>query len=182
MPRGVFRPIIRFAQYGCTNRPFFHVVVTDPKGPREGPIFEQVGTFDPLPNKNNEKLVGLNFDRIQHWLVSGAYMSRNVKALLGLSGFLPIAPSSLQHARRKQIAASLRERVAAGETLSDDDIPIVAKYIRHHPLYENVFMTDSFGHESSQIDYNNFETNYRYFGKYTEENKKLTKNIHELDE
>ena len=42
MPRGVFRAIIRLTSYGCTNRPFYHLVVTDPKGPIQGPIFEQV--------------------------------------------------------------------------------------------------------------------------------------------
>jgi len=181
MPRQAvpFRPIIRFAYYGCVNRPFFTIVATDPNAPREGPIFEQLGTFDPLPNKNKEKVVGLNFDRIQHWLVEGAYLSRNVKALLGLSGFLPVAPSSLQHSRRKRISRELCQRVAAGETLADEDIPIVAKYIRSHHIYDRVFLPESNGSEKDRVDYNNFETNYRHFSMFSEENKTLTKNIEE---
>ena len=50
--------------------------------------------------------------------------------ILGLSGFLPLTPRCLQQARRKQIVASLRERVAAGETLKEEDIPIIVKYLR----------------------------------------------------
>ena len=61
------------------------------------------------------------------------------------------------------MVSALRARVAAGETLNDDDIPVVLRHIRRHPLYENVFTGDSFGHESSKVDYNNFENNYRYF-------------------
>ena len=79
------------------------------------------------------------------------------------------------------MVAALRARVAAGETLNDDDIPAVLKHIRRHPLYENIFTGDSYGHESSKVDYNNFENNYRHFGLFQEENKALTKNIHELE-
>jgi len=183
MPRGVFRPIIRFAKSGCVNRPFYVLVATDPDGPNFGPFFETLGSLDPMPNKNGEKLVGLNFERIQHWLISGAYISRNAKDILGLSGFLPLTPRCLQQARRKQIVASLRERVAAGETLSEEDIPIIVKYHKYNPIYEKTFEADSYGHETSLVDYNEFENKYQYHSIWSDKFKELTKDFDKgLDE
>ena len=56
---------IRMLLMGCTNRPFYHLVVqerfTDPF--MDFSTLEQVGTYDPMPNLANEKLVALNFDR-----------------------------------------------------------------------------------------------------------------------
>ena len=62
---------------------------------QDGPVFEQVGTFDPLPNESNEKLVALNYARIHHWLAEGADLSTPVAQLLGLAGFLPIHPRTV---------------------------------------------------------------------------------------
>ncbi|KAF4528210.1 hypothetical protein B566_EDAN016831 [Ephemera danica] len=47
------------------------------------PIIEQVGTYDPLPNFYNEKLVSFNFERVRYWLGRGASISTPVAELLG---------------------------------------------------------------------------------------------------
>lgn len=47
------------------------------------PVIEQVGTYDPLVNQYNEKLVSLNFERIRHWIGQGAHISPPVAELLG---------------------------------------------------------------------------------------------------
>ena len=44
---------------------------------------EQLGTYDPLPNERNEKLVSCNFERIRFWLGEGATVSRDAKLILG---------------------------------------------------------------------------------------------------
>jgi len=184
MPRGkVFRPIIQFAKYGCTNRPFYHLVAADPLGPPQGPIFEQLGTMDPYPNKNGEKLIALNFDRIQHWLIKGAHLTPEAKDVLGLSGFLPVSPHSLQVAHRKQIAASVHERVANGETLSEEDIPPNVKYMKYHPIYEKVYDMDGFSpREKSIVDFNNFDNNYSFHSAWSGRARELTKDFYEKEE
>lgn len=48
------------------------------------PVIEQVGTYDPMPNEKNEKLVALNFERIRHWIGKGAHVSQPVAELLGM--------------------------------------------------------------------------------------------------
>ncbi|CAG2057324.1 unnamed protein product [Timema podura] len=95
--------VIRFARYGCANRPFFHIVVME--------CIEQIGSFDPLTNKYNEKLVSLNFERIKYWIGHGAIPSTPVAELLGLAGFFPIHPRTYMTAWRNRRANEPRETV-----------------------------------------------------------------------
>ncbi|CAI8055906.1 28S ribosomal protein S16, mitochondrial [Geodia barretti] len=76
---------IRLALHGCTNRPFYHIVVAPSKAPRNGRHLEQVGSYDPMPNYNGELLVGLNLDRIKYWMGVGAQPTVAVYKLLSLS-------------------------------------------------------------------------------------------------
>lgn len=104
---------LRFALYGCKNRPFFFIVATNRKRPRNYGYLEQVGTFDPIPNTRNEKLASLNMDRIKYWLSVGARPSKPVAILLGLAGIIPPHPRSLV------TAAKNREAITAGAPSSD---------------------------------------------------------------
>lgn len=94
------KKVIRLARHGCTNRPFYHIVVMESFAEQFDPCIEQVGTFDPIPNKYNEKLVALNYDRIQYWIKKKARISEPVAELLGLSGFLPVHPRTYMRAWR----------------------------------------------------------------------------------
>lgn len=51
--------------------------------PTTDPVIEQIGSYDPLPNKYNEKLVAINFQRLNYWIKEGAIVSKSVKKLLG---------------------------------------------------------------------------------------------------
>nr|SVE84038.1 EOG090X0KAD [Daphnia pulex] len=87
--------VIRLNKHGCTNRPFYHIVVQKTRDNFDGPVIEQVGSYDAMPNSQNEKLVAVNFERVQYWLAQGAGISNPVAQLLGLSGFLPNHPQTL---------------------------------------------------------------------------------------
>lgn len=77
--------VIRLARAGHNqpNRPFYRIVAAFNKKPRDGKFIEQLGTYDPLPNIYNEKLVGCNFDRIKYWYGCGAHITKPVAKLLG---------------------------------------------------------------------------------------------------
>jgi ribosomal protein S16 len=60
------------------------------------PVIEQIGTYDPMPNQNNEKLVSFNYERVRHWLGSGAHLSDPVAELLGKSILMIVHLSRLQ--------------------------------------------------------------------------------------
>ncbi|XP_036592833.1 28S ribosomal protein S16, mitochondrial [Trichosurus vulpecula] len=111
---------IRLALSGCTNRPFYRIVAAYNKRSRDGRFLEQLGCYDPLPNRNGEKLVGLNLERIRHWLGSGAHLTKPVEKLLGLSGFFPLHPMTVTNAerlrRKRALEASLASQAVNTET------------------------------------------------------------------
>ena len=78
--------VIRLALAGHkqANRPFYRIVAAYNKRARDGKYIEQLGSYDPLPNIYNEKLVSLNFDRIKYWIGSGAHPTNPVSKLLGV--------------------------------------------------------------------------------------------------
>lgn len=132
---------IRFALYGCKNRPFFYIVATNRFKPRNRGYLEQVGTFDPLPNTRNEKLASLNMDRIRYWLSHGARPSRPVAMLLGLAGVLPPHPHSLVVAARNRQALAAAT-LASQEAAKDDQAA--------HENFESDKLVENEGKEQRQ--------------------------------
>ena len=74
---------IRLARHGCANRPFYHVVVMKKHLGRDKPPIEQLGSYDPMPNENNELRVGINYERVKYWMTLGATITSPVAKLLG---------------------------------------------------------------------------------------------------
>ncbi|XP_001362598.2 28S ribosomal protein S16, mitochondrial [Monodelphis domestica] len=111
---------IRLALSGCTNRPFYRIVAAYNKRARDGPFLEQLGCYDPLPNTSGEKLVGLNLERIRHWMGSGAHLTKPVEKLLGLSGYFPLHPMTVTNAerlrRKRALEASSASQAVSPET------------------------------------------------------------------
>ncbi|KAH8404159.1 hypothetical protein KR215_010736 [Drosophila sulfurigaster] len=107
--------IIRFVRLGCTNRPFYHIVVMERRKNQHQPVIEQVGSYDPMPNENNERLVALNTERIRFWLGKGAHMSEPAAELLGISGLLPVHPRTYMTAWRNRKAAAEAAALAEAE-------------------------------------------------------------------
>ena len=103
--------VVRFQQWGCNNRPFYHIVVdksTHPNRRHIDPV-EQVGTYDPSTNSHNEKLVSLNLERLQEYLAGGVQLSRPVAQLIGLAGLTPQHPDTYVQAWRNREAISNEE-------------------------------------------------------------------------
>ena len=70
---------IRLRREGALNRPYFKIVVTDKRSPRDGKFIEMVGTYDPKKAGNNSTL---KLDRIEHWISKGAQPSDTVRSLI----------------------------------------------------------------------------------------------------
>jgi small subunit ribosomal protein S16 len=70
---------IRLRREGSLNRPYFKVVVTDKRSPRDGKFIEIVGTYDPKKTGQNSTL---KLDRIEHWISKGAQPSDTVRSLI----------------------------------------------------------------------------------------------------
>ena len=105
------RYCLRLSHWGCRNRPFYHIVVAKKSFPNRHYIdpVEQVGTFDPYPNSNNEKLCALNLERLNHFIAGGITIEEPVAQLLGLAGFTPQHPSTYSQAWRNRQALDNEE-------------------------------------------------------------------------
>nr|XP_055040940.1 28S ribosomal protein S16, mitochondrial [Misgurnus anguillicaudatus] len=101
--------VIRLALGGATNRPFYRIVAAYNKRARDSKYIEQLGSYDPLPNIYNEKLVAFNYDRIKYWIGCGAHPTKPVAKLLGLAGFFPLHPMTVTEAERRRNTASTKE-------------------------------------------------------------------------
>ena len=58
---------IRLARGGSKKRPFYSIVATDSRNPRDGRFLEKLGTYNPLLAKDSEERVKMNVDRVKHW-------------------------------------------------------------------------------------------------------------------
>jgi small subunit ribosomal protein S16 len=70
---------IRLSRHGAKKRPFYRVVVSDQRNPRDGRYIEQVGTYDPRAVSGGLKL---NREKIDHWIRNGAQPSQTVSELI----------------------------------------------------------------------------------------------------
>lgn len=70
---------LRLARVGAKKSPFYRVVVTDSRSPRDGRFIEHVGIYDPTRNPAE---VRFRMDRIDHWLGVGATPSDTVAHLI----------------------------------------------------------------------------------------------------
>jgi small subunit ribosomal protein S16 len=70
---------LRLARRGAKKSPFYHIVATDSRNPRDGRFNEELGTYD--PNFSPAK-VSIKADRLEHWLKVGARPSATVANLI----------------------------------------------------------------------------------------------------
>lgn len=73
--------VIRMARGGAKKRPFYRIVVTDSRNPRDGRFIERVGFMNPLATGAEERL-RLDLERVDYWVSNGAQMSDRVRTLV----------------------------------------------------------------------------------------------------
>ncbi|KPL53661.1 MULTISPECIES: 30S ribosomal protein S16 [Hyphomicrobiales] len=77
---------IRLARGGTKKRPYYRIVVTDARNPRDGRFIEKVGTYNPMLAKDSTDRVSLVPERIKHWLSVGAQPTDRVLRFLADAG------------------------------------------------------------------------------------------------
>lgn len=80
---------IRLARGGSKKRPFYRIVATDSRMPRDGRFIEKLGTYNPLLAKDSEDRVRMDIERIKHWLDQGAQPTDRISRMLEVAGILP---------------------------------------------------------------------------------------------
>src|ERR1700730_2162947 len=88
---------IRLRREGAKNRPYYKIVVTDSRSPRDGKFIEIIGTYDPKKTGHNSTL---KIDRAEYWIARGAQPSDTVRSLLkknrkqAATAPAPVAPAA----------------------------------------------------------------------------------------
>ncbi len=76
---------IRLSRQGRKKKPFYHIVITDSRAPRDGKFIERVGSYDP---NTNPATIELNFDSALNWLQKGAQPSDTCRDILSYRGVM----------------------------------------------------------------------------------------------
>lgn len=111
---------LRLSRGGSKKRPYYKVVVSNSRAPRDGKYLEQVGTYNPLLPKDDANRVRLIEDRVRYWLGVGAQPTDRVARMLDKAGIKErAATSNPQKAepgkKAKERADEKAEKQAAAE-------------------------------------------------------------------
>ena len=105
---------IRLARGGSKKRPFYSIVATDSRMPRDGRFLEKLGTYAPLLPKDSEERVRMDVERVQYWLGEGAQPTDRVARMLEAAGLRPKADrANLKKGTPGKAAVARSEKRAA---------------------------------------------------------------------
>jgi small subunit ribosomal protein S16 len=81
--------VIRLRRAGSKKRPFFRVVVTDSRAPRDSSFVEILGHYNP---RTRPAIVQVDQERVAYWIGKGAQPSDSVRTLMARH-LTPVAPA-----------------------------------------------------------------------------------------
>ena len=76
---------IRLKRMGMKKEPFYRIVVTDSRSPRDGRFIEEIGYYNPMTAPAE---INVNGERAKYWLGVGAQPTDTVRALLKKTGVI----------------------------------------------------------------------------------------------
>jgi small subunit ribosomal protein S16 len=85
---------IRLSRGGSKKRPYYKIVVTDSRSPRDGKFIERIGSYNPILPKGDEKRVVIDVERAKHWVSVGAQPTDRVARFFDAAGVKERAATS----------------------------------------------------------------------------------------
>src|ERR1019366_4956769 len=76
---------LRLQRHGRGKRPFYHIVATDSRSPRDGKFIERLGDYNPL---TKPATIHLDVDKAVNWIQQGAEVTDTLKAIFKYKGVL----------------------------------------------------------------------------------------------
>jgi small subunit ribosomal protein S16 len=76
---------IRLKRIGAHKSPFYRLVVSDSRSPRDGRFIEEIGTYNPL---TKPAAVNIDEEKALKWLQTGAQASDTVRSLFSKAGIM----------------------------------------------------------------------------------------------
>lgn len=84
---------IRLSRAGTKKRPYYRIVVTNSRSPRDSKFIEKIGTYEPLLAQESSKRVIIDIERAKHWLSVGAELSDRVHLFFNKAGIVDTRPA-----------------------------------------------------------------------------------------
>ncbi len=85
---------MRLSRGGSKKRPYYKIVVSNSRAPRDGKYLEQVGTYNPLLAKDDANRVRLVEDRVRYWIGVGAQPTDRVARMLDKAALKERTPTN----------------------------------------------------------------------------------------
>lgn len=79
---------IRLVRIGRKKLPYYRIIIANSRSRRDGKFLEMVGHYNPMPDKNGEKDILVDSERIKYWLSVGAQPSDTVRNILYKQGVM----------------------------------------------------------------------------------------------
>lgn len=76
---------IRLKRIGAHKSPYYRIVVSDSRSPRDGRFIEEIGTYNPVAEPAQ---VQIDEEKALKWLGNGAQASDTVRSLLSKAGIM----------------------------------------------------------------------------------------------
>ena len=109
---------IRLSRGGAKKRPYYRIVVADSRRSRDGKFIAQVGTYNPMLNKDNPERIKIDLEKAKEWISKGAQPSDRVKLFLSTMGIGEkpvITEKTKKHLPKKKAQEKLAALKAAAE-------------------------------------------------------------------
>jgi small subunit ribosomal protein S16 len=81
--------VMRMTRHGAKKRPYYHIVVTDSRNPRDGKFIEKIGHYNPMLPKEDPKRFAFLEERVKYWVGVGAQPSDRVARFLHAANLGP---------------------------------------------------------------------------------------------
>ncbi len=76
---------LRLKRGGSKQRPFYRIVASDARSPRDGRFIDTIGVYNPIPT---EYEVNIDEEKALYWLNNGAQPTDTVRSLLSKKGIM----------------------------------------------------------------------------------------------
>lgn len=114
---------LRLARWGAKKNPYYHIVATDSRSPRDGKYIETVGKYNPMVD--GDAKYSLKNERVKYWLDNGAMPTDRVHKIFAKFGLLEAKSYEAQNkksAPKAKAAARLKEIADAEQAKKDAEI------------------------------------------------------------
>ena len=104
---------LRLKKMGAKGRPFYRIVASDSRSPRDGRFLDTVGTYNPI---EKDAPVTVDEEKALYWLGNGAQPTDTVRSILSKQGIMKKYADSKKKPAKKKTTTAKKETTAKKTT------------------------------------------------------------------